>query len=677
MNDINPKKLYIKNLAFEVVQADIRQAFEPFGNIVTCDVPMENPRKCKGYAFVSYEDEETAKNAMEKMNNQQILNRNIFINYATKGREGGYSDRGGRGGGDFQRRGGYQNDREDRGGYNRDRSDNQRRDYGNREGGSNFRGGYDNQHGNRDDNRRPSYGGDRDKGFNNDRREGGGDRDREYQPRRQFQENSESRTSGFSSRPPFEGRDRRASDVQTDSTQQIQAHDSNDVLAIQPATQPRTSNFDNPNKPTGNFDQPPTAFDPREQYKKNFLDKPLGEIQPPPKHVSQYLNQAIGQYQQQQNPSSQAPSGGHSIEQYSTTSQQPASTSNQYNPRGKDSRQGGGYDSRRSFEDKSQGQSTGYQPRERQGGNFDRRETDKFGGADSRRGGENEGAAGRYQNNAQNRSRSRDKDTRDFRRGNDNRGSYNNDRRGGGYGAGGDRPSYQRNDYRQDRDNQRSGNPDQKTSDYQRRDRSKSPRDTQVSRDNQHHNHPRRSRSGDRGGYRRDDNARGGDFQRRNDYRGGGDHRHGDGDRGGFRGGDRGGYRGRGGYDRGGFRGGRGGFRGGRGGGRNYEDFEVPEKSSFDQSKVLEAAMIAQQYFNPGYGEQDYSSQAYQAYDQTQATATYSGYGQQQTYDAAYSNTAAVTSNDTQAYTQEPAAASKTFDISAHFNQLAQQNNKQ
>ena len=44
----NLRKLYIRNLAFEVEQLVIRQAFEQYGQIKRCDVPLEKPGKCKG-----------------------------------------------------------------------------------------------------------------------------------------------------------------------------------------------------------------------------------------------------------------------------------------------------------------------------------------------------------------------------------------------------------------------------------------------------------------------------------------------------------------------------------------------------------------------------------------------------------------------------------------------------
>ena len=41
----NLRKLYIRNLAFEVEQLVIRQAFEQYGQIKRCDVPLEKPGK--------------------------------------------------------------------------------------------------------------------------------------------------------------------------------------------------------------------------------------------------------------------------------------------------------------------------------------------------------------------------------------------------------------------------------------------------------------------------------------------------------------------------------------------------------------------------------------------------------------------------------------------------------
>ena len=44
------RKLYLRNLRYEVEVADIEDAFKPFGEIVRCDVPkdQDNPNKCKG-----------------------------------------------------------------------------------------------------------------------------------------------------------------------------------------------------------------------------------------------------------------------------------------------------------------------------------------------------------------------------------------------------------------------------------------------------------------------------------------------------------------------------------------------------------------------------------------------------------------------------------------------------
>ncbi len=45
---VNMRKLYIRNLAFEVESLHISDEFKEFGEILRCDVPMEKPGKCKG-----------------------------------------------------------------------------------------------------------------------------------------------------------------------------------------------------------------------------------------------------------------------------------------------------------------------------------------------------------------------------------------------------------------------------------------------------------------------------------------------------------------------------------------------------------------------------------------------------------------------------------------------------
>ena len=44
----NKRKLYIRNLDFNVIRDDIHDAFSKHGKVIKCDVPMEKPGKCKG-----------------------------------------------------------------------------------------------------------------------------------------------------------------------------------------------------------------------------------------------------------------------------------------------------------------------------------------------------------------------------------------------------------------------------------------------------------------------------------------------------------------------------------------------------------------------------------------------------------------------------------------------------
>jgi RNA recognition motif-containing protein len=49
----NLKKLYIRNLCFDLNKGDVEKEFSRFGNIVECNVPpnRDNPTICRGYPY--------------------------------------------------------------------------------------------------------------------------------------------------------------------------------------------------------------------------------------------------------------------------------------------------------------------------------------------------------------------------------------------------------------------------------------------------------------------------------------------------------------------------------------------------------------------------------------------------------------------------------------------------
>ena len=60
------KTLYVRNISSEVTEDEIKQRFEPYGEI-------ERVRKVKDYAFVHYNDRDSALKAMDELNGKVSL----------------------------------------------------------------------------------------------------------------------------------------------------------------------------------------------------------------------------------------------------------------------------------------------------------------------------------------------------------------------------------------------------------------------------------------------------------------------------------------------------------------------------------------------------------------------------------------------------------------------------
>lgn len=98
-------KLYIGNLSFDTAEADLRDAFGKYGTVTDCFCPTDRETgKPRGFGFVTFADERDAKDAVEKLNDSDLMGRQIRVNPANpKGSapprsSGGF---GGGGGGGF------------------------------------------------------------------------------------------------------------------------------------------------------------------------------------------------------------------------------------------------------------------------------------------------------------------------------------------------------------------------------------------------------------------------------------------------------------------------------------------------------------------------------------------------------------------------------------------------
>ena len=101
--------IYVGNLLFDVSENDLREAFEPFGQITEVRLIMDKfSGKSKGFGFIEMPSKEEAEKAIEEMNGKELKGRALSVNEAKpkvdRGHGGG---RGGFGGGRGGGRGGF------------------------------------------------------------------------------------------------------------------------------------------------------------------------------------------------------------------------------------------------------------------------------------------------------------------------------------------------------------------------------------------------------------------------------------------------------------------------------------------------------------------------------------------------------------------------------------------
>jgi cold-inducible RNA-binding protein len=104
-------KLFVGNLSYSTGEAELRQAFEPFGSLrsvtIITDRMTGQPR---GFGFVEYENESDAQRAIESLDGRDLGGRSLNVNVARERQStprfggGGFGGGGDEGGG--QRRGG-------------------------------------------------------------------------------------------------------------------------------------------------------------------------------------------------------------------------------------------------------------------------------------------------------------------------------------------------------------------------------------------------------------------------------------------------------------------------------------------------------------------------------------------------------------------------------------------
>ena len=94
-------KLYVGNLAYGTMEHQLREAFAPYGEIVSATLVIDRMSgQSRGFGFVEYASEADAQRAIDAMNGAELDGRSLNVNLARpRGADGGGDRRGGGGGG--------------------------------------------------------------------------------------------------------------------------------------------------------------------------------------------------------------------------------------------------------------------------------------------------------------------------------------------------------------------------------------------------------------------------------------------------------------------------------------------------------------------------------------------------------------------------------------------------
>ena len=75
--------IYVGNLSFEVTEEDVRQAFDPFGQISSAKVIADRDTgRSKGFGFVEMPNDAEAQSAVTGLNGKELQGRSLKVSEA-------------------------------------------------------------------------------------------------------------------------------------------------------------------------------------------------------------------------------------------------------------------------------------------------------------------------------------------------------------------------------------------------------------------------------------------------------------------------------------------------------------------------------------------------------------------------------------------------------------------
>jgi RNA recognition motif-containing protein len=92
--------IYVGNLHYKVEEDVLKEIFEEYGEVAAVKVVTDSvTRRSKGFAFVTMDNEEEGKRAVEELNEGELMGRKIVVNQARPKTANAGGDRGSRQGG--------------------------------------------------------------------------------------------------------------------------------------------------------------------------------------------------------------------------------------------------------------------------------------------------------------------------------------------------------------------------------------------------------------------------------------------------------------------------------------------------------------------------------------------------------------------------------------------------
>lgn len=83
MEEKMTKKVYVGNLPWSVTKEKLEELFKEFGNIEEAVVITDKfSGRSKGFGFVTYSEDASADQAIEKMNEKEVEGRKLKVNEA-------------------------------------------------------------------------------------------------------------------------------------------------------------------------------------------------------------------------------------------------------------------------------------------------------------------------------------------------------------------------------------------------------------------------------------------------------------------------------------------------------------------------------------------------------------------------------------------------------------------